>query len=395
MTLIRDSEGRKMSKSLGNVIDPLDIIRSIDLESLHAKLLVGNLQEDEIARATKYQKAEFPNGIPECGADALRFALISYATGGGDINFDIKVMHGYRRFCNKVGQAIKYVLGKLPEQFVPAAQFDVAKLSVPERWILHRMNSAVKDVNAALEAREFSRSTRVIYQFFYDELGDVFIENSKSILSGGAPAEQNSIQQTLYRTLETSLRLMHPFMPFITEELWQRLPCYAGDTTPTIMLAQYPEYDSSFDFHDDALDYELGLSCARGIRSLAAVYGIRADGRAYVKASTADSEANANAQLPTIKALCGRGITEVQILGQDVARNALPKGCAVFVISSDIAVLLEVGAKLTDVDTEIVKLGAKLQKIQAAAETLRQLLSREGFEENASDVVISAEKKKL
>ena len=98
-SLIRDSEGRKMSKSLGNVIDPLDIISGINLDDLHAKLLVGNLKDDEVARATKYQKTAFPDGIPECGADALRFTLLSYTTGGGDINFDIKVMHAYRRFC--------------------------------------------------------------------------------------------------------------------------------------------------------------------------------------------------------------------------------------------------------------------------------------------------------
>ncbi|KAK0702911.1 tRNA synthetases class I-domain-containing protein [Apiosordaria backusii] len=360
-SLIRGSEGRKISKSLGNVIDPLDIISGIELESLHAKLLVGNLQEDEVARATKHQKIAFPSGIPKCGADTLRFALVSYTTGGGDINFDIKVMHAYRRFCNKIWQASKYVLGKLPENFVPVTQLDT--------------------FNGALEAREFSRSTKVIYQFFYDELCDVFIENSKSIVSDGTPEQQNSIQQTLFRALDTSLRLMHPFMPFITEELWQRLPRprREGDTKSTIMLAPYPEYDAGLDFHADALDYELGLSCARGIRSLAADYGIRAERRAHIKAATADSHANASAQLPTIKALCGKGIDQVHLIGQEVAKDALPKGCAVFVISSDIAVLLEVGSRITD----------------AAAEKTRQLLLREGFDESASDVVISAEKKKL
>lgn len=149
---------------LGNVIDPLDVIGGIDLESLHAKLLVGNLKPDEVAKATKYQKTAFPGGIPECGADALRFTLLSYTTGGGDINFDIKVMHAYRRFCNKVWQASKYVMGRLPQDFVPVASLDTSKLSLPERWILHRMNCAVKAVNNALETRSFSRSTQNIYQ---------------------------------------------------------------------------------------------------------------------------------------------------------------------------------------------------------------------------------------
>jgi valyl-tRNA synthetase len=123
-SLIRDSEGRKMSKSLGNVVDPLDIINGIDLDSLQAKLPTGNLEQAGIEKAKKYQKTAFPQGIPECGSDALRFTLISYTTGGGNINFDIKVMHAYRYFRNKIWQASKYVLGRLPDDFVSPAQLD-------------------------------------------------------------------------------------------------------------------------------------------------------------------------------------------------------------------------------------------------------------------------------
>jgi valyl-tRNA synthetase len=258
-SLIRDSEGRKMSKSLGNVIDPLDIINGIDLTTLHEKLRQGNLHPDEVARAEKYQKTAFPQGIPECGADALRFTLISYATGGSDINFDIKVMAAYRRFCNKVWQASKYVLGKLPEAFVPAQGVDAANLTLAEKWILHRMNEATKAVNEALGAREFSRATRIAHTLFYDELCDVFIENSKTIIQDGTPEQQASTQNTLYTVLDTSLRMLHPFMPFITEELWQRLPRRAGDETQTIMLAEYPEYAESLNFETEAKDYELGV----------------------------------------------------------------------------------------------------------------------------------------
>lgn len=260
-SLIRDSEGRKMSKSLGNVIDPLDIISGIDLAALHEKLRHGNLHPDEIARAEKYQKTAFPQGIPECGADALRFTLISYATGGSDINFDIKVMAAYRRFCNKVWQASKYVLGKLPQDFSPAAAptLDAANLTLAEKWILHRMNEATRAVNEALDAREFSRATRFAHTLFYDELCDVFIENSKTIIQDGTPEEQASTQNTLYTVLDTSLRMLHPFMPFITEELWQRLPRRAGDETKTIMLAEYPEYDASLNFEKEAKEYELGV----------------------------------------------------------------------------------------------------------------------------------------
>ena len=137
----------------------------IELEALHAKLLVGNLDPKEVAQATKYQKTAFPQGIPECGADALRFTLISYTTGGGDINFDIKVMHAYRKFCNKIYQASRYVLGKLPAGFTPNAAVTLnGKGSLAERWILHRFNEAAAAMDEALEAREFSKSTQIAYQ---------------------------------------------------------------------------------------------------------------------------------------------------------------------------------------------------------------------------------------
>lgn len=380
-----------MSKSLGNVIDPLDIISGIDLESLHAKLLVGNLKDDEVARATKYQKTAFPSGIPECGADALRFTLLSYTTGGGDINFDIKVMHAYRRFCNKVWQASKYVMGKLPQDFVPATQPDNSRLSIPERWILYRMNTAVKTLNEALEAREFSRATKIAHQFFYDELCDVFIENSKSILSDGNPQEQQSVQQTLYRTLETALRLLHPFLPFITEELWQRLPHASQDGPLTIMLAPYPSHDSVLDFVSDADDYELGLKCAGGVRSLASDYNIRSDGQAFVKASTTASFDKVSTQLAAIKSLCGKGVSDIRILGPEAE---LPKGCAVYVITADIVVLLQVSTHITDIDAEIKKITAKIHKTNLAISKQEELLKRDGFDK-ISDVVQEQEKKKL
>jgi valyl-tRNA synthetase len=391
-SLIRDSEGRKMSKSLGNVIDPLDIISGIELEALHAKLLTGNLKEDEVERATKYQKTAFPNGIPECGADALRFTLLSYTTGGGDINFDIKVMHAYRRFCNKVWQASKYVLGKLGQDFSPPDKINTEKLSVPERWILHRMNAAVKGVNDALEARQFSTATKVAYQFFYDELCDVFIENSKGILSDGTPEEQKSVQETLWWTLDVALRLLHPFMPFITEELWQRLPRWVTeDMPPSIMVAPYPEPDSALEFPADAEDYELGLQCAGGLRSLASDYNIRADGQAFIKASTPQALEKVSAQLQAIKTLSGKGVAEVSVLSADAET---PKGCAVYVISADIAVLLQVSTQIKDIDAEIKKINGKLQKTNVAIAKQQELMSREGFEK-ASDVVVTAEKKKL
>jgi valyl-tRNA synthetase len=162
-----------MSKSLGNVIDPLDVIRGIELQSLHDKLLTGNLAAAEVENATRYQKTAFPQGIPECGADALRFSLIAYTTGGGDINFDVKVIHAYRRFCNKIWNASKYVLGKLEavQGFVPAKQRALGgNESLAELWVLHKMNSAIRAVSEALEQREFMKSANLVYAFWYFQL---------------------------------------------------------------------------------------------------------------------------------------------------------------------------------------------------------------------------------
>jgi valyl-tRNA synthetase len=158
-----------MSKSLGNVIDPQDVIDGIFIGDLHQKLLLGNLNPLEVERATKYQKSAFPDGIPQCGTDGLRFALVSYTTGGGDIKFDIKVIHGYRKFCNKIYQATKYMLSKLDADFVPQKTAAlIGKESLAERWILHKMTTAAKEINLALADREFMKSTTIVYSYWYN-----------------------------------------------------------------------------------------------------------------------------------------------------------------------------------------------------------------------------------
>ncbi|KAI0199050.1 tRNA synthetases class I-domain-containing protein [Astrocystis sublimbata] len=386
-SLIRDSENRKMSKSLGNVIDPLDIIYGITLEELHAKLKVGNLKETEIAKATKYQKTAFPQGIPECGADALRFTLLSYTTGGGDIAFDIKVMAGYRRFCNKIWQASKYIMGRLPENFKPVTSLDATNLSIPEKWILHNMNTAIKDLNATLEAREFSKATQIAHKFFYDQLCDVFIEHSKSLLTEGTAQEQDSVQQTLYRALDVALRLLHPMMPFITEELWQRIPRadYEGHTTspPSIMLAPYPVADEKLYFSKEAESYEQSLQCSGALRSLAAEYSIKTGGIGYIKATDDAANASLTPQIASIKTLAGKVLGELSLLGPDAA---IPAGCAVFVVTNNVIVLMSVAEFIPDVDAAIKKVQGKLQKKQVAVKKQQDLIKRDGFEKS-SDVV--------
>jgi valyl-tRNA synthetase len=299
-SLVRDSDGRKMSKSLGNVVDPQDVIYGIPLQKLHDKLLIGNLNPTEVEKAKKYQKTAFPDGIPQCGSDALRFSLVSYTTGGGDINFDVKVIHGYRKFCNKIYQATKYVLGKIDESYVPRNSGKLTgKESLSEKWILHKLTIAAKEINKALEDREFMRSTTIVYQYWYNHLCDVYIENSKAIIQDGTEEEKRSAIDTLYTALESALTMIHPFMPFLTEELWQRLPRRPGDTNPTICKAAYPVYDAEMDDPASEAAYELVLGVSKGIRSLMAEYSLKdeAKGQYFLSPiSSASGRANGNNQ---------------------------------------------------------------------------------------------------
>jgi valyl-tRNA synthetase len=358
--LIRDSDGRKMSKSLGNVIDPIDILDGISLEDLHRKLQTGDLASKEVKNAERYQKKAFPQGIPEIGADALRFSLVNYTqSSGGDINFDIKTMHSYRRFCNKIYQATKYVLGKLGDDFVPRESASLtAKESLPEKWILTKMNTAVKEINQALGEREFAKSTQVAYRYLYDELFDIYIENSKSIISSGTPTQARSAMDTLYTALETGLRLLSPFMPFLTEEMWQRLPRRPGESFRSITVAHYPEHEPSFDDPKSETAYELILGCSKGIRSLLSDYAIKDQGLVYIAPLNEESYLTAHSHLSAIQSLCGKIPVFIKIMKVDEPR---PQFCAVFPCSVDANVYLEISDRVHDTAKEVAKLEASIE----------------------------------
>lgn len=358
-SLVRDSEGRKMSKSLGNVIDPIDILEGIPLEDLHKKLLEGNLDPKEVKNAEKYQKTAFPQGIPECGADALRFSLTQYTTGGGDINFDIRTMASYRRFCNKMYQATKYVLGKLPPYYTPPATPNpTGRESLAEKWILHKFTTACRDINKALENREFSHATQVAHKYFLEHLCDVYIENSKSIILDGTEEEQASAINTLYTAIEGGLAMFHPFMPFITEEMWQRLPRRPGDGTPSIIVASYPEFNSAYENVKAEEDYDLVLGCAKGIRSLLATTGIKDSGIAYVQPYDAGRHATVTREEAAIKTLSGRALSKTTILGVK-AEN--PSGCLVFPVGAKAAVWVHVEGRI-DPSVEVERAEKKLKE---------------------------------
>ncbi|KAJ0121319.1 valyl-trna synthetase [Diaporthe amygdali] len=393
-SLIRDSDGRKMSKSLGNVIDPLDVISGIDLEALHAKLLTGNLAPTEVKKATAYQKKAFPKGIPECGADALRMCLAAYTTGGGDINFDVQVMQMYRRFANKMYQATKYVIGKIDtvEGFVPAKTRTLqGKESLSELWILSKMNAASKTINEALEEREFMRAANAVYHYIYANLCDVYIENSKGLIQDGTKEQAESALQTLYSSLEAGLLLIHPFMPFVTEELWQRLPRRPDDKTKSVMLAQYPVHQPELDQPAAEKAYELVLNSSTGIRSLMSENALKDEAKIFIQAYDAESHKIVTEQVGSIRALSGKGVGSISIVASDEPR---PAGCVAYPIGASAAVFLAIKGRV-DLDEAIQSATKKLERKKGDADKQRKLVNDPAYVEKVAVATQEADRQKL
>jgi len=239
--LIRDEHGNKMSKSKGNIIDPLDLIDGIDLDSLVAKRTTGLMQPQMKASIEKATRRQFPQGIPAYGTDALRFTFASLATMGRDIRFDLGRVEGYRNFCNKIWNAARFVLMNT-EEFAAELEGPV-ELGVAERWIRGRLHEAIQSVRGNLAVYRFDLAAQAAYEFVWYEFCDWYLELSKPVLQGADvdAALKRGTRRTLLEVLEATLRLLHPFMPFITEEIWQRVAPLAGRNGPTIMLAPYPE----------------------------------------------------------------------------------------------------------------------------------------------------------
>ncbi|KAH8113121.1 tRNA synthetases class I-domain-containing protein [Phellopilus nigrolimitatus] len=375
--MIRDAHGRKMSKSLGNVIDPVDVIQGLTLEKLHEKLLEGNLDEKEISKAKQGQKKDFPKGIPQCGTDALRFTLCAYTSGGRDINLEILRVEGYRKFCNKIFNATKFAMLKLDETFVPVpVAKPTGKESLVEKWIFHKLNAAAEEVNKHLTDRNFMLATTAVYNFWLYELCDVYIEAMKPMTDESASLEtRRSAQNTLYTCLDHGLRLLHPFMPFVTEELWQRLPRRPNDPTPSIMVASFPVSDAAFVFEKEEKEFDLVFNSIRTGRSLAAQYNLQSDLQLFFLAQTDAEAAVFESQLPTIATLTkGCKSTRLARSAQDV-----PTGCGSAVLMPTVSVHLLVRG-LVDLDAEIAKCEKKLAVARLAADKLRTLAAVADYE---------------
>jgi valyl-tRNA synthetase len=244
--LVRDAEGQKMSKSRGNVLDPLDIIDGIDVDALVAKRTAGLLRPQDAPRIEAATRRQFPDGIPGYGTDALRFTFASLATQGRDVRFDLGRIEGNRNFCNKLWNATRFVQGGLAQATIPLT-VDVAAMGLPERWIRSRLARVTQEVDTAFTTYRFDLAAQALYEFTWNEYCDWYLELSKTVLQdpAAAPATRRCTQATLVQVLDSILRLLHPLMPFITEELWQRLKPVSGQGADSIQHAPWPAFPAT------------------------------------------------------------------------------------------------------------------------------------------------------
>ncbi|MBN3299917.1 SYVC ligase, partial [Amia calva] len=389
--VVRDAHGRKMSKSLGNVIDPLDVVTGITLEGLHAQLVESNLDPLEVERAKQGQKSDYPSGIPECGTDALRFALCAYTSQGRDINLDVNRILGYRYFCNKLWNATKFAIRGLGDDFKPKERAQLSgQESLVDRWILSRLCHAVELCDSGFKSYDFPAVTTAIYNFWLYELCDVYLECLKPVFAGSDTVAMAVSRETLYTCLDVGLRLLSPIMPFVSEELFQRLPRRSAQAPLSICVTPYPEA-TEFCWRSEEADgqMEFVMTIVRTIRSLRADYNLtKTKADCYLQCLDQNTATMVQLYCPQIQTLSSSGAV-VALTTQPV-----PEGCAVAIASDKCTVNLLLKG-LIDAEKEIAKLSTKRGELQKQIEKLQERMGKSDYREKVPQKVQEGDAEKV
>ena len=381
--IVRDHEGKKMSKSEGNVIDPVDLIDGIDLEKLLIKRTTG-LRKPETAPAVKKTTEKlFPEGIPAMGADALRFTMASYASLGRSVNFDFKRAEGYRNFCNKLWNATNFVLMNTENQDCGQDEMQPLAFTFADQWIIGKLQQTEAAVAEAFETYRFDLAAQTLYEFVWNEYCDWYIELAKVQIQTGCPTTQRTTRRTLVRVLEAILRLLHPIMPFITEELWQTVaPLANAKHSDSIMLAAYPEADPE-KIVPAAFDKMASLKdLADEVRKLRGEMGIAPNVKAPLFVEGGSDLADCLKYLPALTRL-----TEAKLV------DKLPE-------AEDAPVAVCNGARLMlkveiDKAAETARLSKEAEKLQKALDKLNAKLSKPGYVDKAPAHLVEKDKADL
>lgn len=381
--IVRDHEGKKMSKSEGNVIDPVDLIDGIDLEKLLVKRTTGLRKPETAPKVEEATKKLFPGGIPSMGADALRFTMASYASLGRSVNFDFKRAEGYRNFCNKLWNATNFVLMNTEGKDCGQDEMQPLAFTFADQWIIGKLQQAEAAVAEAFETYRFDLAAQTLYEFVWNEYCDWYIELAKVQIQTGCPTTQRTTRRTLVRVLETILRLLHPIMPFITEELWQVVaPLANAKTADSIMLAAYPQANKE-QIVQTAFDKMAALKdLVEEVRKLRGEMGIAPNVKAPLFVEGSAELEGLLKYLPSLTRL-----TEAKLV------DSLPE-------AEDAPVAVCNGARLMlkveiDKAAETARLSKEAEKLQKALDKLNAKLSKPGYTEKAPAHLVEKDKADL